>query len=305
MIKKYILAAKIIAFLGIMGIAFAFYFQASNASDRGKRLRTKATQFEQLTPYFTMEWAENNLWDDGKGEVATYAATRTVYGKPRNFDYTYISVKEVFNNEFHTKTDDDKRNDLYDVIKVNAFCRIETMKYPYHYLTSSFFIRKNPFMLHKFATSSQEWCGTTYKEIDLNQGILQMTYHSYWDKEGTGEYSFGRNLLLEDQLIYSLRSLKFSNGLNFEGNVLESQVSSKIGKLAVYKSNFTVSDAGTQRVRNKEYACWKVSVRLAADKVNEYYFEKTYPNICVKQTTWDARNMELTQVLRDAYWQYE
>lgn len=91
-----------------------------------------------FTQYFNSGWAENKLWDDGLAEVATYAAERTIYDKKRSFEYTLITVKEDFNQEFDVKTDDYQRQDLFPVIKVNAFCRISTDNYPYHYLTSSF-----------------------------------------------------------------------------------------------------------------------------------------------------------------------
>ncbi|MEQ8241348.1 MAG: hypothetical protein RIA69_19190, partial [Cyclobacteriaceae bacterium] len=79
-----------------------------------------------LSQYFEQNWAKKPLWDDGKAEVAKYSATRIVYGKQRTYDYTYILVKEVFNEEYQVKTDDYSRDDLFPVMKVNKFCSFET-----------------------------------------------------------------------------------------------------------------------------------------------------------------------------------
>ena len=111
-----------------------------------------------LAKYFNAEWANNPHWYDGLAEVATYQAQRTIYNKERNFEYTYVTVAEDFNKEFRVKTDDYNRKDLYKVMKVNAFCKIETDNYPYHFLTSMFFPFATPWSLDKMTNGSQEWC---------------------------------------------------------------------------------------------------------------------------------------------------
>jgi hypothetical protein len=115
---------------------------------------------------FNLAWAGNKYWDDGLAEVATYAAERTVYGKKRSFDYTLITVKEDFNEQFNVKTDNYDRKDLFPVMKVNAFCRIPTDNYPYHYLSSAFFKREDATQIYKITISSQEWCGNTFKSLN-------------------------------------------------------------------------------------------------------------------------------------------
>lgn len=249
---------------------------------------------QDIADQFNTSWADSSLWDDGKAEVAVYDATRTIYKKERRFEYTYITVSEDFNAKFRVKTDDYNRDDLYKVMKVNAFARIETDNYPYHFLSNLFFIRKNPLVLDKFTTSSQEWCGNTFKEfLNLDNDIL-FRYHSYWDGEGDGEQKLPQDILFEDQLNYTLRSLNFKNGLNFKAKVLSTQISSKVNGYVIYLANFTVSKADT---------AWKVTVKLDAQKTNEYVFAAAYPNMLLKQTTWDGRNLRLKKVSRYAYWQ--
>lgn len=248
-----------------------------------------------LHEYFNQNWAKNKLWDDGNAEVIKYAAEQNIYGKIREFEYTFILVKEDFNLEFNVKTDDYTRRDLFDVMKVNQFARIETDNYPYHLLGSFFYKRENPLHLHKATISSQEWCGNTFKAFNKNNEGYSYEFNSYWDGQGEGAYQLGEEALFENQLSYSLRSLKFEEGISFSYDVIENQISNKAENPTIYKAKIAVMDQA-------ESNFWKVVVELDKTKVNEYIFEKEYPNILVSQKTWDGRNMKMMSMERKQYW---
>ena len=256
--------------------------------------------------HFNPRWAMNAMWEQGTAEVAKYQAQRVIYQKPRDFEYTLIFVKETFNKEFDTKTDNYDRDDLFDVMKVNKFARIPTDNYPYHYMTSVFFKREQPATVHKLTNSSQEWCGTTAKYF-LNQGrTYEFGYNSYWDGQGVGEMEIDGGIMFEDQLSHSLRALDFAEGLTFTQRVAESQVSSKAKKPTLYDATFTVSQA-TNFALDTDYALngdtvWKVSVQLDDEKTNEYWFSGEYPNILLKQATWDGQLLQLKEAYMDDYW---
>ena len=256
--------------------------------------------------HFNPTWAMDARWEQGTAEVAKYQAQRIVYQEPRDFEYTLILVKETFNKEFNVKTDNYQRDDLYDVMKVNKFARIPTDNYPYHYMTSVFFRRDQPATVHKLVNTSQEWCGTTAKYF-LNQGRnYAFGYNSYWDGQGVGETTLDGGILFEDQLSYSLRALEFAEGLTFSAQVAESQVSSKASVPKVYKATFTVSRATDFSLDTKydlgEAPVWRVSVKLDQDKTNDYWFSGTYPNVMLRQTTWDGQQLQLKEVYMDDYW---
>ena len=249
--------------------------------------------------YFNQAWAQNKLWDDGLAEVATYEAQRVVYNKTRTFEYTLITVKEDFNKAYNVKTDDYQRSDLFPVMKVNQFCRIPTDNYPYHYLTSLFFRRENPVQVHKITSSSQEWCGNTFKAINLSGDNFNYAYNSYWDGQGEGQMELPGNILFEDQLLYTLRSLQFKDGLTFKANVAELIQTSKANKPVVYPAFFRI----TADNASPQNSLWQVTVKLSKIKENIYWFSKKYPNVLERQQTWDGRNLELKEVKRFAYWQ--
>ena len=256
-------------------------------------------ELRKLAPYFKPEWAMNKWWEDGLAEVATYEAERVVYDKVRRFEYTMITVKEEFTPEHNVKADSLTRPDVFPVMKVNQFCRIETDQYPYHYLSSLFFRRDEPVALHKMTTSSQEWCGNTFKAV-TDEGLHYLqAYNSYWDGQGSGERQLRRAALFEDALPYTLRSLRFDQKPTFAVLITELQQTNKAARPAYYKAQVRV-DNGLAADTPKP--AWHVTVTLAEGKQNSYWFAKTYPNELLRQTTWDGRNLILKSVRRYAYW---
>ncbi|MBT9395157.1 hypothetical protein KLP40_18460 [Hymenobacter sp. NST-14] len=248
---------------------------------------------------FHQDWAMDKVWEDGLAEVATYDAERVVYGEVRRFEYTLITVKEEFNQQFNTKTDDYQRKDLFPVMKVNQFCSIPTENYPYHFLTSVFFRRDQPVQLLKLTTSSQEWCGNTFKAITDDGLQYQQTYNSYWDGEGVGRRALPRDVLFEDALPYTLRALRFETKPDFQARIYGLQQTSRAAAPELYSAQVSVVEAPPA---DAPEPAWQVRVRLAEQKENVYWFAKAYPNVLLRQTTWDGRNLWLKQVRRFAYW---
>lgn len=243
-------------------------------------------------------WAADALWDDGLAEVAQYESERVVYGKPRQFEYTFILVKEDFNKEHNVKTDNYSRSDLFPVMKVNKFARIPTEKYPYHYLSSLFYKRDDPATLHKMTTSSQEWCGNTFKSFEHKDGDYQYMYNSYWDGQGNGHTQLEGGAWFEDGLSYTLRTLDFSEGLTFKRPVLESQINNKANRPLIYNASFQVS-----KDTSLSQQAWQVNVQFDDEKISTYWFAQEYPNLLLKQESWDGRRLLLKSVARKAYWE--
>ncbi len=257
--------------------------------------------------HFQQEWATDAMWDKGVAEVAKYDAQRVVYGKNRNFEYVYVLVKETFNEEFKVKTDDYERRDLFDVMKINKFCRIPTDNYPYHYLTSIFYKREQPSTVYKLTNTSQEWCGNTSKSFLSKGRKYNFSYNSYWDGQGIGEMTVEGDIMFEDQLSHALRALDFIDDLKFQQRVAESQINSKATEPKIYNANFSVNlvnklPLNTNYDMSEMPEVWKVSVQLDDEKTNTYWFSGSYPNILLKQETWDGQKLELKESYMDAYW---
>ncbi|MGY3087378.1 hypothetical protein ACVWYF_000404 [Hymenobacter sp. UYAg731] len=263
------------------------------------RTPVSAQALQAVMPYFDQNWAMRKLWEDGLAEVATYDAERVIYKKKRTFDYTQITVKEEFNQQFNVKTDDYKRDDLFPVMKINQLCSIQADEYPYHYLTSLFFRRDQPVSLFKMSLSSQEWCGNTFKSI-IDDGVnFEMWFHSYWDGQGDNSRDLRRDIFLEDALPYTLRALKFDQKPAFNLVVLDLQQTNKATPPVYYQARLTTAEAPAA---DAPEPAWRVAMTLAPGKENVYWFAKNYPNILLRQTTWDGRTLRLKSMRRYAYW---
>ena len=258
-----------------------------------------AAALQAVLPFFDQQWAMRKYWEDGLAEVATYDAERVVYKKNRVFISTIITVKEEFNQQYKVKTDDYKRADLFPVMKVNQFCQIPTDEYPYHYLTSLFFRRDQPVALYKMTTSSQEWCGNTFKTLTDDGVNLAETYDSYWDGQGVGGRDLRRDVFVEDALPYTLRALQFEQLPAFRLTVLDLRQTNKATPPVYYEARLTTTPAPPAEAPGP---AWRVAVALAPGRENVYWFDKNYPNVLLRQTTWDGRTLRLKATRRYAYW---
>jgi len=272
---------------------------APGKEQTASRVPASAQALQDVMTHFDQEWAMHKYWEDGLAEVATYEAERTVYKKKRTFEYTQITVKEEFNQQFNVKTDDYKRTDLFPVMKINQFCQIQTDKYPYHYLTSLFFRRDKPVALYKMTTSSQEWCGNTFKAL-VDDGVsFKEKFNSYWDGQGEGHRDLRRDVVLEDALSYALRALKFEQQPTLALTVLDLQQTNKATPPVYYAARLRTTAAAPA---DAPAPAWRVAVTLAPGKENVYWFAKEYPNVLLRQTTWDGRSLRLKATRREAYW---
>jgi hypothetical protein len=178
-------------------------------------------------------------------------------------------------------------------MKCNQFARVPTDNYPYHFLTSLFFRWENPAQLHKLTASSQEWCGHTFKEYLENGQGFSFQYHSYWDGEGSGKEDVPA-AWFEDQLPYTLRALRFADGLSFERPLYPTEKHSRARKPQAQAASFSVSSDGDQ---------WRVDVRTP-NGPSRYWFAKAYPNALRRQESWNGLRLSLRKIDRYPYWAY-
>ncbi|WP_139922562.1 hypothetical protein [Hymenobacter sp. DG01] len=241
------------------------------------------------------QWAMDPLWEDGKAEVATYEAEQMVQGESRRFEYTFITAKEEFNQQYNVRTDSAQRKDIFPVMRSSQIGSIPTDTYPSHFQTCLFFRRDQPVQLHKLTASTQEWGGITFKAITDDGMQYVQAYNSYQDGQGTGERQLRRTVLFEDALPYTLRSLQFEQLPRFQTDIYELQQTNQATPPVLYHAQVRTEDAFTA---DTPEPAWRVHVALTGQKQNVYWFSKEYPNVLLRQTTWDGRTLRLKQVRR-------
>ena len=174
-------------------------------------------------------------------------------------------------------------------------------------MTSLFFRRDQPAKLHKLVNTSQEWCGTTAKYF-LNKGRnYTFGYNSYWDGQGVGETTVDGGILFEDQLSYSLRALKFAEGLSFAraaGRVAGKQqrpVCLKYTKQPSRSAGLLIF-RWTRTMTSGRRRCGTYAFNWIRIKSTTTGFRGEYPNVMLRQSTWDGQELQLKEAYMDDYW---
>lgn len=249
-------------------------------------------------------FGDNSLWDDGLAEVARYDSKTLIYGRLWDHEKVLIVVKEDFTEEYYTKADAPYKNKkLIPVIKLNIFTRIQTMVYPYQYLTSVFVKKNDVFYPLKMTVSSQEWCGNTFKEWINWKKPARIVYHSYFDNQGDGSVSvdYSPGNMLWEQLFFSLRALAFRNGYKKTFKLYDSLTTNQFKAPGLHEAKAGVSGPVEIEALKKKISCWKVTVETGTGKA-VYWFAEAYPHSLIRYTDSKGQEMRIKKLERTAYW---
>jgi hypothetical protein len=286
---------KIASLLCLIALLFAAFFSINYARKRSESgVKPKEIYFDGIHTHFNTGFGRDSVWNDLSGEISVYDAQYVQNGKPVTFDYRVSMVKEDFNDQFNVKTASYERPDIYEVMHVNVAADIPDGPHVRHFLNTMFFLRSNSLVLHKMTASAQDPEGNVFRTYFNTKSMIKVSYNSYHDGEGIGEKVLDKDVLFEDQFLYTFRSLRFEDGLKFHANVLATQATTSVGKLEVYPSDIEVSRAPQVLGRD----AWKVRVQMDTTRVNEYFFDQAYPHILLQQKTWDGRTLELKSTTR-------
>ncbi|WNJ16836.1 hypothetical protein [Pontibacter sp. G13] len=149
-----------------------------------------------------------SYWYQGKAELASYELKQARYGEIHEGHAVLIFVTEPFSQSKLVKLDNPggAGTDEVTVMKLNFTRKFNTGIYPYSVMQSIFSpvsMDRYPHML-KTSFSSQEWCGHTFAQLELDKKGYHLTGHSYFESEG--EESRDLPLaLLEDELWNRIR----------------------------------------------------------------------------------------------------
>jgi hypothetical protein len=158
-------------------------------------------------------------WNDGKAEINHYAVTQARYGEPRKADVFLIFVTEPFNLEKQVKADDQPEHPaVAPVLKLNRIKKYQTGIYDYSLMTSVFApvvpytIEKAAFPAGapiKIAFTSQEWCGTTFHQLNRQKSGMKSSSYSYFETENDriAPLQSDANAFFADNIFLAVREL--------------------------------------------------------------------------------------------------
>lgn len=147
-------------------------------------------------------------WYQGKAEITSYDLSQARYGENHPGHAVLIFVTEDFSNSKHVKLDRPQRvpEDAVKVLKLNATRKFNTGIYPYSMMSSVFtpiYADKHPRTL-KVTTSSQEWCGHTFTQLNATDDGYRARLFSYFEREGDRDLEWNDGIP-EDELWNRIR----------------------------------------------------------------------------------------------------
>ena len=143
------------------------------------------------------EWSEDfkSYWYQGEAELNRYELFQARYGEIRNGHAVMVFVTEDLLNYEQVKPNNSRGRKVIPVMKLNFLRKFNTGIYDYSMMSSIFSPVKKPKQTIKLTTSSQEWCGQTYLQVNLNEKSLQVLGHSYFENEGDQEYTIDQHMM--------------------------------------------------------------------------------------------------------------
>lgn len=167
-------------------------------SNEGKAVLTAQSDSDDFAKY----------WFAGKAELNTFDIVQNRYGEERKGEAVMVFVTEDFSKEKQVKLDNPSSagNDKVPVMKLNHIRRFVTGIYDYSMMLSVFTpidLKKNKQTL-KTTTTSQDWCGHSFMQLNLDGNKYQNRGFSYFESEGDRGTKM-EAAFLEDELWTRLR----------------------------------------------------------------------------------------------------
>lgn len=147
-------------------------------------------------------------WYDGKAEITSYKLEQARYGELHEGYAVMVFVTEDFSKTKQVKLDNPQNanGDDVKVLKLNRIKKFDTGIYRYSMMDSVFtpvYIGEHPNSL-KITSSSQEWCGNTFTQLNLDENGYDVRSFSYFESEGDQKFSLQKEIL-EDELWARIR----------------------------------------------------------------------------------------------------
>jgi len=161
---------------------------------------TPAGYYKSNNPIDTDKFA--NYWYAGEAEISSYTLSQDRYDEVHDGNAVLIFVTEPFSRSSNTKADRQTSKDV-PVLKLNYTKKFNTGIYPYSMMTSTFFPVENGEYSLKISSSSQEWCGHTFMELQ-NKDQFIVDIDSYFEGESVENVKLQKETL-EDDLMSMIR----------------------------------------------------------------------------------------------------
>ncbi|MCB9039737.1 MAG: hypothetical protein H6557_24225 [Lewinellaceae bacterium] len=162
--------------------------------------RPAAMAFQQSPPKL------GDYWYQGKAEISRYELQQNRYADVHPGEAVLIFVTEDFLTDKQVKNENYANPNSTPILKMNMIRKFPTGLYSYAIMSSVFTptrVEEFPQTL-KVATTTQEWCGHTYQQVNFQDGGYKNTLHSYFENEAD-QITKVKYAVLEDELFNRIR----------------------------------------------------------------------------------------------------
>ena len=182
-----------------------FLLPACNASEDANIVNTASPG---ASPAAVFGGELSDYWYQGTAEISTYDLRQARYGELREGEAVLIQVSEPFLAGSQVKDEGytDDGGPSVPVLKTNLIRRFVTGIYDYSLMTSVFTptdASAYPTTL-KVTTSSQDWCGQSYTQLNREGAGWSAELRSYFEREGDQDFALDADFL-EDELFNRIR----------------------------------------------------------------------------------------------------
>lgn len=256
---------------------------------------------------------EKKYWSEGLAEINRYELSQERYGEKRTGEQVQIFVSEDFLTDKQVKNETYSSSNSTWVLK-----RIETRQfltgiYQYNMFSSVFL----PFELGQFgkalklSSSSQEWCGVTYTQLNSTKSGYNFTMHSYFENEADQKKEV-KDALTEEELFTRIR---LSPETLPEGsfNMIPSQMVSRFLHLQPrsFKTIATRTPFEGDEFKGENVEVYTLETKDLDRKLEVYYENKSPYKILGWKDSYpssfssgiETSKAVLTHQIREKYWQ--
>jgi len=161
---------------------------------------TATSSFDSINPIDKNKFSD--YWYAGEAEITSYSLKQDRYGEIHDGTAVLVFVTEPFSRSANTKADRPTAKDP-SVLKLNYTKKFNTGIYPYSMMTSTFFPVENGEHSLKISSSSQEWCGHSFTDLQ-NKSQFIVNVDSYFEGESKENVKLKKDVL-EDDLLSMIR----------------------------------------------------------------------------------------------------
>jgi hypothetical protein len=253
-----------------------------------------------------------DYWYPNGAEISRFELMQARYGEIHAGDAVLIFVTDNMNPDRQVKAERPEASAI-PILKLNAVRKFYTGIYPYSMMTSTFapVDAAAPPLPLKVSSSTQEWCGHVYTQLNLRNGRYRVEIHSYFESEADQAYTIAA-ALPEDAIWTGIRiapgRLPVGDISLIPGAEYTRLLHRPIRPVPV---TAVLQSQEGRSLEGRPLAAYEVRF-AAGDRTLRIVFERDFPHRIQRWTDshrepdgrWLTTTAERTHTILNAYWQH-